>query len=279
MSKLEKFAEQIFDEHFGDKAEYNIVDAEGSENRQKSYKLNPFRKYFSELRKYVILNIKDAITRAIPETNYEDYMKNDFDYEVNLLNELTPFISNKISTDILNEYQSNDYFNSQNVSDIYFYQIPDDVVEDVINIKNKKEENIIYANDYKIKMEEDYIDLIENPDDYVLDWNEYKYIEDGDYLELTHLINLNIEFIKGKKVKGYVNINAYLKRDKESGYTLTIFEMSARPERKGFGSLAMKILSEQLNESHITIDVVDITDETKDFWEKMYNLGYITTYI
>jgi len=122
MSNLEKFSVQIFEEHFGD-----VYFKEGT---------NPFQKYFSEIRKWVILNIKDALIKEVPEKNYEEYMSHDETYEINLLDELTPFISNKISIEILSKYQSNGYFNSQNVSDIYFYHIPDEVVEDIIKLKN-----------------------------------------------------------------------------------------------------------------------------------------------
>jgi hypothetical protein len=222
---MNNFATQIFDEHFGTEAEYKLVDKEGDETRQKLYKTNPFKKHFSEIRKWVISDIKDAIIKAIPETDYETYMKHNETYEVELLEQLTPFISNKISINILYEYQSNDYFNSQNVSNYYYYVIPDEVV-----------------NDYKIKIKADYSNLIKEPNDFVLEEDEYDYIESGNYLDLTHTVNLRVEFIQDKKIKGRVNINAYLEGNEEIGYVLTIYEMKADPEKKGFGSLTLKIL-------------------------------------
>lgn len=277
---MNNFATQIFDEHFGTEAEYKLIDKEGDETRQKLYKTNPFRKHFSEIRKWAISDIKDAIIKAIPETDYETYMKHDETYEVKLLEQLTPFISNKISINILYEYHSNDYFNSQNVSNYYYYVIPDEVVKDVIDIKNKKEDpTIFYENDYKIKIKADYSNLIKEPNDFVLEEDEYDYIESGNYLDLTHTVNLSVEFIQDKKIKGRVNINAYLEGDEEIGYVLTIYEMRANPEKKGFGSLALKILFRQLEKFNIIIEVVDVDDEAKEFWEKMYKLGYIKSYI
>ncbi len=126
MTVLDNFANEIFDEHF------NIEDYEGT----------IFENMFDRLKEEITSKIRQAIINEIPYETYEEYLNDNATYEVNLLYELTPFISSRIKSMILWKYHSNDYFNSESfyengtvkgVSDIYYYRIPDDVVESVLN--------------------------------------------------------------------------------------------------------------------------------------------------
>lgn len=120
---------QIFDEHF------NIHDYEDI-----SFIYNNFQ----FLKEEVIQSIIKKMIEEVPYETYEDYMLHDDTYEVNLLTELTPFISSKIKYDILWKYHENDNYNSTGESNMYYYTLTHEVVEDIINnLRPEMEENEI----------------------------------------------------------------------------------------------------------------------------------------
>jgi hypothetical protein len=88
----------------------------------------------------VIDSIIEATKAEIHDTDYNEYLADDETYQVDLLYELTPFISSKIKHEILYKYEINDFFNRENVSDIYVYDIPNSVVEEVCRLNKEKDE-------------------------------------------------------------------------------------------------------------------------------------------
>jgi hypothetical protein len=124
MSQLKLFVQSIFKQHF----KYNKHDF-------------PFNKdIFLQLKKIVIKKIRKQILLEVPDTDYEEYLKNNQQYEVFLLHVLTPFMSNKIKHDILFKYHQSGFFDKDNVSNIYYYIIPNDVVKEIC-LKNKNKKN------------------------------------------------------------------------------------------------------------------------------------------
>jgi len=61
------------------------------------------------------------------------------------------------------------------------------------------------------------------------------------------------------------------------GGELVINDFGDSPEGHGFGTQCLKFLSEILKETHdIIITVEDELTETKGFWNKMRDLGYVS---
>lgn len=89
------------------------------------------------MKRGIIKDIKEKLITDVAYDNYKEYIDSGETFYISLLNELTPFISQKIYGEILVKYEMNDFFNSQNVEVNYSYHIPNEVVEDIIkNYKN-----------------------------------------------------------------------------------------------------------------------------------------------
>jgi hypothetical protein len=118
---LTKFVNKIFKEHFK-------IDDINNEFIKENFKI---------IRKLIVKSIKEKILNTIIDNNYDDYIELKEIYTVSLLDELTPFTSVKIKYNILFNYEKNNFFNDENIEDNYSYDIPDNVVQNVIEIKNK----------------------------------------------------------------------------------------------------------------------------------------------
>jgi endonuclease/exonuclease/phosphatase family metal-dependent hydrolase len=119
-NSLDNFVETIFDEHF-DKSNTEISILEN--------------KIFSLIKKQVISNIIKELKNSVPYDDYDDYLDSNETISINLLDELTPFMSSKIKN-ILIDFHNKGIFDNKNVSNVYIYDIPDDVVDEIIKMKN-----------------------------------------------------------------------------------------------------------------------------------------------
>lgn len=110
-------------------------------------------------------------------------------------------------------------------------------------------------------------EFLVNPDKYLTTEDEYEYIEQGKAYMCNNVIEFGIGCDNGSS-GGIAYYNGEFR----------ITSMGSEPEGQGFGTRTLKYLKEILEPLDITIFVEDVVDESKGFWEKMYERELISGY-
>ena len=114
--------------------------------------------------------------------------------------------------------------------------------------------------------------FLKNPSKYEMSEEEYEEWEEGmkPSYKFDSSLEFDIRFYHYDEEVAIVSLTAIF-----YGESFIITDFVSHTEGKGFGTKAIKLLHDKLQEKGITLSVTDITDEAKGFWDKMYNLGYI----
>jgi hypothetical protein len=92
-------------------------------------------------------------------------------------------------------------------------------------------------------------------------------IQSGKYYRLEHPVDFQVVFLKDGVEIAWVVVEAYF-----DGGLFVIYQFGLDhtvPKRKGYGGRAYKAIETELDKLGISLDVADIIDESKKFWNKV----------
>jgi predicted acetyltransferase len=121
-----------------------------------------------------------------------------------------------------------------------------------------------------INENEDFNKFLKDPESFMLTDDEIQYLENGKYYEVEKTIDLSINTkSKNNEILGRVNISFYYNGE------LVIYSMMSSVERQGMGKEVLRLMNEKLKNINIKMSVIDILDESREFWAKMEELHYV----